>query len=80
MTVKLLVTVTRVFEDGTEGPLDDELAAALAGPVEQFARMLTWSAQQAEHLDHAEQENVIAESGRELQQQVLEATFAVDSA
>jgi hypothetical protein len=78
MTVKVLVTVTQVFEDGTEGPVDGELAAALAGPAEQFAGMLTWTAQQAGPLDHGEREKAVAESGRE--RQVLEATFAVDSA
>ncbi|HEX9539083.1 MAG TPA: ISKra4 family transposase [Streptosporangiaceae bacterium] len=80
MTVKVSVAVTQVFEDGTEGPVDGELAAALAGPAEQFAGMLTWTAQQAGRLDHGEREKAVAESGRELQRQVLEATFAVDSA
>ena len=42
--------------------------------------MLTWTAQQAGRLDHGEREKAVAESGRELQRQVLEATFAVDSA
>ncbi len=80
MTVSVTVSVTEVREDGTAGPLEEELAAALAGPVEQFSSMLTWTAQQAAPLDHGEREKVIAESGRELQRQVLEATFAVDSA
>ena len=80
MTVKVSVTVTQVLEDGTEGPVDGGLAAALAGPVQQFAGMLTWTAQQAGRLDHGEREKAVAESGRELQRQVLEATFAVDSA
>jgi hypothetical protein len=56
MTVKVSVTVTQVFEDGTEGPVGGELAAALAGPAEQFAGMLTWTAQQAGRLDHGERE------------------------
>src|SRR6266536_1371840 len=47
MTVTVSVTVTEVREDGTAGPLEEELAAALAGPVEQFSSMLTWTAQQA---------------------------------
>ena len=38
MTVK--VTVTEIGDDGSEVPLDAELAAALAGPVRQFAGML----------------------------------------
>ena len=79
MTVTVSVTVTQVREDGTAGPLE-ELAAALAGPVEQFSSMLTWAAQQAAPLDHGERENVIAESGRELQRQLLESTFTIDCA
>lgn len=80
MTVKVSVTVTQVLEDGSEGPVDGELAAALAGPVQQFAGMLTWTARQAGRLDHGEREKAVAESGRELQRQVLEATFTVDCA
>src|ERR1017187_1016828 len=80
MTVKVSVTVTQVLEDGSEGPVDGELAAALAGPVQQFAGMLTWTARQAGRLDHGEREKAVAESGRELQRQVLEATFAIDCA
>ena len=37
MTVRFSVTVRQVREDGSEAPLDGELAAALAGPAEQFA-------------------------------------------
>ena len=74
------VTVTEIGDDGTEVPLDAELAAALAGPVRQFAGMLAWTAREAAPLDHGERETAIAGSGRELQRQVLEATFAVDSA
>jgi hypothetical protein len=74
------VSVTQAGEDGTEGPVDGELAAALAGPVEQFSAMLTWTVQQAGRLDHGERETVIGESGRELQRQLLEATFTIDSA
>src|ERR1019366_2741083 len=66
MTVTVSVTVTQVREDGTAGPLEEELAAALAGPVEQFSSMLTWTAQQAAPLDHGDREKVIAEPGREL--------------
>jgi hypothetical protein len=79
MTVMVSVTVTQIREDGTAGPLEEELAAALAGPVEQFTSMLTWTAQQAAPLDHGDREKAVAESGRELQRQVLEATFVVDS-
>ena len=80
MTVTVSVTVTQVREDGTAGPLEEELAAALAGPVEQFSSMLTWTARQAAPLDHGEREKVIAESGRELQRQLLESTFTIDCA
>jgi hypothetical protein len=80
MTVTVSVTVTQVLEDGSTGPLDDELAAALAGPAGQFSSMLTWAAREAAALDHGEREKVIAESGRELQRRLLEATFTIDSA
>ena len=74
------VTVTEIREDGSEIPVDGELAAALAGPVGQFSSMLAWSAREAAGLDHGERETVIAESGRELQRRLLEATFTIDSA
>jgi hypothetical protein len=38
------VTVTEVREDGSEVPVDGELAAALAGPAGQFSSMLAWTA------------------------------------
>ena len=78
MTVK--VTVTEIGDDGTEVALDAELAEALEGPVRQFAGMLDWTAREDAPLDHGERETAIAGSGRELQRQVLEATFAVDNA
>ena len=74
------VTVTEIREDGSEIPVDGELAAALAGPVGQFSSMLAWSAREAAGLDHGERETVIAESGRELQRRLLEATVTIDSA
>ncbi|HXZ77103.1 MAG TPA: ISKra4 family transposase [Streptosporangiaceae bacterium] len=80
MTVRLSVTVMRVREDGSEVPADGELAAALAGPAEQFAGLLSWTAGEAGFLDHGEREDAIAEEGRELQRRLLEATFALDSA
>ncbi len=46
MTVSVSVTVTRVNPDGSVSPVEGELAAALAGPVEQFSGMLTWAAGQ----------------------------------
>ena len=78
MTV--MVTVRQVGQDGTEGPVEKELAAALAGAVEQISSMLTWTAEQAASLDHGEREQVIGDSGRELQRRLLEATFALDCA
>jgi hypothetical protein len=56
-----------------------ELAAALAAPAEQFASMLTWAAGEAGGADHGDREQVIAESGRELQRRRLEATFTIDA-
>src|SRR6266851_4415127 len=63
MAVAVSLTVTQVREDGSAGPVDDELAAGQAGS-----------------LDHGERETVIGDSGRELQRQLLEATFAIDAA
>ena len=80
MTVTVSVTVTQIREDGTAGPVDDELAEALACPIGQFSSMLTWTAQEAGRLDHGEREKVIGESGRELQRQLLEASLTIDSA
>lgn len=80
MTVTFSVTVTQVREDGSEGPADGELAAALAGPIGQFSMMLSWAAREAGGLDHGEREKAIGESGRELQRRLLEATFTIDSA
>ena len=80
MAVRVSVTVTQVNEDGSESPLDGELAAALAGPAEQFSQMITWAAQEAAGADHGEREKVIGESGRELQRQLLEATLTIDGA
>ncbi len=80
VTVKFSVTVTRVDEDGNQSPVEQELAVALAGPVEQLSMMFTWTAQDAGHLDHGEREKVLVESGRELQRRLLEATFAIDCA
>ena len=42
--------------------------------------MLTWTAQDAGALDHGDREKAITDSGRELQRQLLEATFTIDSA
>jgi hypothetical protein len=78
--VTVSVSVTQVSEDGTAGPVDSELAAALAGPAAQFSAMLAWTAREAAGLDHGEREKAISESGRELQRLLLEATFAIDSA
>ena len=78
MTVRVSVTVTQVHEDGSESPLDGDLAAALAGPAEQFSQMITWAAREAAGADHGEREKVIGEAGRELQRQLLEATLTID--
>ncbi len=80
MTVRFSVTVRQVREDGSEAPLDGELAAALAAPAEQFAGLAAWAAGEAGYLDHGERENVIGEEGRELQRLLLQATFDIDSA
>jgi hypothetical protein len=80
VTVRFSVTVRQVLEDGSEAEADGELAAALAGPAEQFAGLLSWAGEEARFLDHGEREEVIGQEGRELQRRLLEATFAIDSA
>jgi hypothetical protein len=80
VAVAVSVTVTQVDEDGREHPAGGELAAALAGTVEQFSAMLTWAGGDAAGVDHGEREKVLAASGRELQRRLLEATFALDCA
>ena len=80
MTVRFAVTVRQVREDGTEAPVEGELAAALAGPAEQFAGLAAWAADEARFCDHGEREEVIGEEGRELQRRLLQATFDIDSA
>ena len=79
MELAVSVTVTMIGEDGSQCPVGGELAAALAGPAGQFASMLTWAAQEAGGLDHGDREKEIAESGRELQRRLLEATFTIDA-
>ena len=44
MTAKFTVTVRQVLDDGSEAPLEGELAAALAAPAEQFAGLAAWAA------------------------------------
>ena len=80
MTVRFSVTVRQVLEDGSEVPLEGELAAALAGPAEQFAGLAAWAAEEARYLDHGEREKVIGQEGRELQRRLLQATFDLDAA
>jgi hypothetical protein len=80
VAVTLSVTISQVREDGTEAPVDGELAAALAGPAEQFAGLLAWAADESGFLDHGEREEVIGAEGRELQRRLLQATFDLDSA
>jgi len=80
VTVRFSVTVRQVREDGSEAPLDGELAAALAAPAEQFAGLAAWAADEARFCDHGEREKVIGEEGRELQRRLLQAAFDIDSA
>ena len=80
MTVRFSVTIRQVREDGSEAPLEQELAAALAAPAEQFAGLAAWAADEAGYLDHGEREKVIGEEGRELQRRLLQATFDLDAA
>ena len=80
MTVKFSVTIRQVCDDGSEAPLEQELAAALAGPAEQFAGLAAWAAGEACYLDHGEREKVIGDEGRELQRRLLQATFDIDAA
>ena len=79
MELAVSVTVTMTGEDGSAVPVSGELAAALAAPAEQFASMLTWAAREAGAADHGYREPEIAVSGRELQRQLLEATFTIDA-
>ena len=80
MTARFSVAIRHVRDDGSEVPLDGELAAALAAPAEQFAGLAAWAAGEAGHLDHGEREKVIGEEGRELQRRLLQATFDLDFA
>jgi hypothetical protein len=80
VTVRFSVTIRQVREDGSEAPLEQELAAALAGPAEQFAGLAAWAAGEAAYLDHGERETVIGAEGRELQRRLLQATFGIDAA
>ena len=80
MAATLPVTVRQVREDGSEAAVDGELAAALAGPAEQFAGLLTWAAEESGFLDHGEREEVVGTEGRELQRRLLQATFDLDAA
>ena len=80
MTARFSVAVMQVREDGSEVPVDGDLAAAPGSSAEQFAGLLAWAADEAGYLDHGEREEVIGEEGRELQRRLLEATFALDSA
>ena len=79
MELAVSVTVTMTGEDGTAVPVSGELAAALAAPAEQFASMLSWAARDAGSADHGDREAEIAMSGRELQRQLLEATFTINA-
>ena len=80
MTVRFSVTIRQVRDDGSEAPLEGELAAALAAPAGQFAGLAAWAADEAAYLDHGEREKAITEEGRELQRRLLQATFDIDAA
>jgi len=80
VTVRFSVTVRQVRDDGSEAPLEGEVAAALAGPAEQFAGLAAWAADEARFCDHGERETAIGQEGRELQRRLLQATFDVDAA
>jgi hypothetical protein len=79
VTVKFTVTVRQVLDDGSEAPLDEELAQALAAPLGQFAGLAAWTADEARYLDHGDREKVIAEEGRRLSRDLLQATFELDA-
>ena len=78
MAVCVSVTVTQVNDDGSESPADGGLAAAL-GPCAVLGDGGLGGGCAA-GLDHGYREKELAESGRDLQRQLLEATFAIDSA
>src|SRR5512135_2323574 len=80
VTARFTVTVRQVLDDGSEAPLEGEVAAALAAPAEQFAGLAAWAADEARCLDHGEREKVIGDEGRELQRLVLQAAFDIDAA
>ena len=80
MAAKFTVTVRRVLEDGTEVPLDGELAAALDASAEQFAGpgglggggVPVPRPRGPREGDRGE--------GRELERRLLQATFDLDAA
>ncbi|HTQ92381.1 MAG TPA: hypothetical protein VMK84_23105, partial [Streptosporangiaceae bacterium] len=77
--MRFSVTIRQVRDDGSEAPLDGELAAALAAPADQFAGLAAWAAEESRYLDHGEREKVIGDDGRELQRRLLQATFDLDA-
>ena len=80
MTVKFSVTVRQVRDDGSEAPLEGELAAALAAPAGQFAALAAWAAGEAGYPGHGEREKVTGDEGRELQRRLLQAAGGIDAA
>ncbi len=80
MTARFSVTIRQVRDDGSEAPPEGELAAALAGPAEQFAGLAAWAADEARYLDLGEREEAIGREGRELQRLLLQAAFDLDAA
>src|SRR5260370_41893981 len=78
--VRISVRVMQVRDDGSEVPLDGELAAALSDAAEQFAGLAGWVADESRYLDHAEREEAIMEEGRRLEQKLLQSTYKLDAA
>ena len=81
MTVSVSVTVTQVDEDGSRGPgWTGSWRRRWPGRSSSSRRCSPGRRGTPAGLDHGEREKEIAESGRELQRRLLEATFAIDSA
>jgi len=80
VAVSVSVTMTQVGEDGSEEPWTASWRQRWPGPAERFSQMIAWAAQDAAAAYHGDREKVIGEAGRELQRQLLEATFTIDCA
>ena len=81
MTARFSVTIRQVREDGSEVPLEGEVAAALAAPAEQYAGLAAWAAWRRPAISTTgNREKAIGAEGRELQRRLLQATFDIDAA